>query len=241
MTYSRDPFERLRGADPARQHKPASPDSSEAQAMYQRIVTSDAASSRPMARRWRRVALVVGVALLMVAATYLLTRPVTEPLTVGCYRSASLTADRVVIPASSDARAEELCRVAWEPGGEFASDSGGIPPPLTSCVLDSGALGVFPSAESGDLCQQLDIAPPDTSLIENGNELIDLQDALVGQFLDVCLDQQAGTAIVQRELDSRGLEDWRVTNAQPFTADRPCASLAIDPNTLTVELVPISP
>lgn len=242
MTHWCDPFERLREADPAaRRPEPASADGAMARAMYGEVVASRPTASTSRARRWRRVAVFVAAALATAAAAYVLTRPVTEPLTVACFRSANLTADRVILPASSDIPAGELCRVVWEPGGEFAAETGGRRPPLTACVLESGAVGVFPSRENGDVCQQLDAAKPDPTSIDDTQMVIELQDALVGQFLGSCLDLPAAAAVVERELDNRRLSDWEVTNAQPFTTDRPCASLAIDPATRTVELIPISP
>jgi len=245
MTSPREPFERLKAADPARARQPAHPNDADAQEMYRRIVTPEP-ETRTARRRWRRIPLVVGAALLMAAAGYLLTRPVTEPLTVGCYRSASLDADRIVLPASTDVPPDELCRTAWQPGGEFAIDADGQAPPLTACVLDSGTIGVFPSADTDGVCEQLGIAPPDEAdpdriQQDDTQQIIELQDALVPRFLDACLDLPTATGIVEDELRQRGLSDWQVTNTQPFTADRPCASLAIEPTTQTIELVPISP
>lgn len=239
MTRPRDPFDRLGQADPARTRDPAQPTSDRAEATYRGIVTSEP-QPRRSPRRWARVPVLVGVALLLAAAAYVLTRPITEPLTVGCYRSASLDADRIVLPANADIPADELCRAEWETGGEFATDSD-EPPPLTECVLETGTIAVFPSVDDGDVCQALGLAPPDQPS-DNGNQsIIELQDALVSRFLDECLDLPTATATVEEELARYGFTEWHVISNQPFTADRPCASLAIDPTTRSIELVPISP
>lgn len=241
MTHPNDPFDRLRQADPARTREPAQPTDDSAETMYRNVVTSEPRASRSARHRWGRLPILVGVALLLAAAAYVLTRPVTEPLTIGCYRTPALDADLVVVPADPGPTAEELCQAVWEPGGEFATDGGGQPPPLSACVLDTGTIGVFPSVEGRDVCQALGLAQPDYPSDTGNQSIIELQDVLVPRFLDECLDLPTATAIVEKELTDSGLTDWRVTSKQPFTPDRPCASLAIEPTAKTIELVPISP
>lgn len=238
----RDPLERFREADPARRTDPARPSDPAAQTIFQRITTSDDRSTTSRSRRRRRwIPLLVGAVFLMGAASYILFRPVTEPLTVGCYRAAAIDADRVVLPATSDASATDICSSAWAPGGEFAADSAGGVPPLEACVLDTGTLGVFPSTGTGNVCEQLGLADPDPGSTDDNQAVVELQDALIPQFLDTCLDLTQATAVVESELASRNLDQWQLATNQPFSAERPCASLAIDPVTMTIELIPISP
>lgn len=241
MTGSRDPFERLKDADPAKSREAAQSSRAKVRAMYSSIVTSDPLIPPPPWRRRRRVSLLVGAALLLVAAGYLLFRPVTEPLTVGCYRTAALDADRIVLPASPDIPATDLCVTVWQPDGEYSVDTGGQPPPLTACVLDSGTIAVFPSTDSDDVCERLGLAHPEQTSTDENHQIIDLQDALVSRFLDECLDLPRATAIVEEELNRRALNEWQVVSRQPFTPSRSCASLAIDPTVKTIELIPVSP
>lgn len=241
MTAPRDPFERLRVSDPARDRKPASPASDRAEKLFRNIVTSGPRKERIPRPRWRRVPVIVAAVLLLAAAAYALTQSVTEPLTVGCYRKATLDSDVAVISARTSFSAVDLCQAVWQPGGEFASDTNGQPPRLAACVLGTGAIGVFPSSGSDDVCLELGLDPVDESPDDDNQRAIDLQEALLPHFLDMCLDQTGAESAIEEELEQSHLTDWRVVSDQAFTADRPCASLAIDSATRTIELVPISP
>lgn len=114
-------------------------------------------------------------------------------------------------------------------------------PPLVACVLDSGALAVFPGA-GARLCADLELAPPDPEVQLHGDAAAGLRAVLVERFLDVaCRDEAEATAIVRAVLFERGLDDWRVEPAAPFSAAQPCATLAFDVPGRRVLLVPSLP
>jgi len=244
---SADPFARLIAADPAARFEPASPHSDEAWAIFNRVIADGPQGTEPAAgeqqpRRWVW-ALVALAAAIATAAAYVATRPVSEPSTVGCYLEAHLGSDVVVLAASIDTAAEELCRTVWEPGGEFAAETGlgvaqdGTAPPLAACVLDSGAIGVFPMIVGADVCTELGLAEPDAGSVEDNRAIIEMENAVVDRFLDACLDLATAEAVVESELASRDLSDWRVIESRPFGPERPCATLAIDASAKTVLLV----
>ncbi len=233
-----DPFERLIAADPAKRFEPASPHSDEAWAIYNKVIAAAAAepASEPP-RRWVW-ALLALAAVVTTAAAYVVTRDVDEPLDIGCFREALFPgSDAVALPASVDTPAEVLCREVWEPGGEFAEDTGGTVPPLATCVLDTGIIGVFPHLPNADVCARLGAAEPDPASIDANRAIIELADAIAAPFRGRCLDLAAATAVVQGEFDERGLSDWRVIVTVPASPERPCASLAFDVPAKTVELV----
>ncbi|MGI8983008.1 MAG: hypothetical protein ACR2HM_00490, partial [Acidimicrobiales bacterium] len=67
------------------------------------------------------------------------------------------------------------------------------------------------------------------------------RDAALAQFLSAaCVTPEAGTEIARRELARAGLVDWTIVDGG-ITPDRPCASLAIRPESRQVVLAPTTP
>lgn len=234
MTRRDDPFERLRAADPALRLDPGS-----RERIFQQVVTS----GRPgllRARQRRRVLALVGAVFLM-AAAYAVFRPVTEPLTVACYRTANLDSDIVVVEKRTVEDSVESCRPLWSADGEFGAQLGGGPPPdLQACVLESGAVGVFPTASGSQICEDLGLAIPASVSPEQSQAVIDLRDELVDAFLAECVGVQEARTRAEETLTRHGLEGWQVIVTQDFSDQRPCASPAFDVPGETIELVPVS-
>jgi hypothetical protein len=237
MTGRDDPFERLRAADPARRAGPVSPQVDREQ-VFQQVVTS----TRPNPlRAWRRRRILVLVgAVFLIAAAYVVFRPVTEPLTVACYGAADLDADIVVVDAPAAGDPVDACGPLWSPDGEFGAQLGGSPPDLQACVLESGAVGVFPTASGSQVCTDLGLAVPAADSMDENQAAIQLRDELVDTFLEECFGVEEARTKVEDALARHGLEDWQVAVPQTFTAERPCASLAFDVPAKAIELVPVS-
>jgi hypothetical protein len=90
-----------------------------------------------------------------------------------------------------------------------------------------------------DPCDALGLAHPEGNGISTDDQrLVRVRDALAARFLPDCVAEGSALAAAHAELRAEGLESWRVTVAQPFTADRPCASAAYDPGSKTILLVP---
>lgn len=196
------------------------------------------AAAPPVARRrwWRRRRIVVPaiaiVALGSAAAGYELTRPVTSPLSVGCYAAPSRTALAVVVPSGTSATA--TCRPLWLNG----TLGGGGVPPLYACVLPSGALGVFPSRD-GTPCARLGLAQPAPATGATGRA-IRLREALVHDEATSrgCLDEGAARRDVQTALASLGLSGWRTVVQPGFSLAQHCSGYGIDVAGRTVYVVP---
>jgi hypothetical protein len=240
MRPAKDPADRLRRANPMPTEEADAPDSPRAEALFQRIIATPIETTpqrRSVLRR--RAWVLVPVALLaLAAASYGLLREVREPLVIACYRRPSLSTDRATVPAAADAVA--ACRTMWQPGGPF-NQGRGAPPPLTACVLDSGAIGVFPDTVGSDVCDRLGLSHPASG---RGGQLetqalIALQNQLSTRFVSRCVHQADALAFAQDGLAKSGLTGWRVIVATPFTEQEPCASVAIDPPRRTVTLVPV--
>lgn len=212
------------------------------QARKEHLVSEIALSVRSAQRRRRRRlvvgALVPAVALLLAGvgvAGYLLTRPATQVEGIGCYRSASLEADTAVI--SGDGRSPAAaCADVWR--SEFGTE----PPSLHACVLESGAVGVFPGA-NGETCRRLGLAELDGGYEVEARRFAKLRDALVARFEGACLSEAEARRIVREELSDRGFDDWKIEEGagirgEGFSADRPCAGLALDGERKVVTLVP---
>jgi hypothetical protein len=251
MTEGRDPFEILRRANPVDSERlPEVPTTAHGRALFEEVIEMAASTTPTQEQRerepsrspadkrpQRRAVVLVLVAAAVTAGFtfYALVNRVSEPLTIGCYAAVDLDADAAVVGA--DGRSPvTVCEELWRNG---AVGPGAVPP-LAACVLPSGAVGVFPSTD-GDPCTTLQLAPLDsTSYPDEADEVVALRTSLVEKFLAVgCLDDAEATETVVEELEDRGMSGWTVERSGTFTAERPCASLAFDPEAETVTLVPV--
>jgi hypothetical protein len=241
MREGRTPRERLRKANPVDPNDMPAPDSPAPRALLDRIVTSGPgrqARGRPRRRPYVRV--LVPVALLgAIAAGYGIFSEVRQPLIGVCFEEADVKADRAVVSVSSR-ELIKACAALWEPGGPFHA-AGAAVPPLTDCVLGSGAVAVFPVLPGKDTCAELGLAPPaEPGGAGDGAAIVQLQEALSGRFLASCVGEEEALALVRQEFERLRLADWRVVVPRPFGGEA-CASVAIDPARRVVELVPIPP
>ena len=205
--------------------------------------------SRRERRRRRLVVALVPAVLVVLAATgfttYVLTREATVFEGVGCFERASLDGN-VAIVQNDGRHPREICREAWA-GGAFEA-----PPPadLAACVLESGAVGVFPSS-GRETCPALGLARLPASYERDARRFGGLRDALVAKLgaagtgstlpSGPCVGEGEAQAIVRRELDARGFDGWSVESTAAFTDERPCADLAFDGQRRVVLLVPAPP
>jgi hypothetical protein len=117
-------------------------------------------AGRPAASRRRRrivIGLVPAVVIALFVATafttYALTRKPTHLESIGCYDRASLSANTAVV--SADGRDPvTICAQVWRQGALGAD----VPTQLEACVLQTGAIGVFPRSNGGDTCGTLGLA-----------------------------------------------------------------------------------
>jgi hypothetical protein len=203
-------------------------------------------------RRRRRLALVLVpafVAILVVTGftTYALTREPTHLESVGCYDSASLDASVAVV--SADGRdPTAICNEIWQRG---VLPGVPVPTKLAACVLETGAIGVFPSSDAGT-CEKLGLADLPTSYAAEGKRFAALRDAIVAQVGEPasgssrggpeCVGVEQARAIVRSELDVHGYGDWTVEVAGgAFTPARPCADVSFDAAGKQVFLLPAGP
>ena len=252
-----DPFQLLRELNPVSGADVRGEAFSErAQATLERILREDRPPTRRSPQhgrrrpRWRRsyVLVLVALAIGVGTAAWALTRTPTKTLTVGCYATADLQARTVVVPAN-DLSPTATCSEIWQ-RGDFGPAQA---PQLEACVLPSGAIGVFPSP-TGQACEKLRLAPvtpeaPAPPPARTGAKpkppgpqatARTLKNKLVDTFLaKPCMDEQEATKVVRAELRRLRLNDWGVRSNGPFSAARPCASLAFDEEHRIVLLVPL--
>lgn len=255
MAQRTDPLERMRVLNPVRPDDVAGAASSAtAVALLRRITTETspgpALGRAPAARRRRRLVPALAAASLCFGAVAyaLVNRQVSRPETVNCYAAVDLeSATAVVVPGARGAAA--ACAELWA-RGEFGPPAALA---LAECVLNTGAVGVFPVEPGRDPCRELNLAaltppppqPPPTGLPSttqppDPNARFGVfQEAVVERFLGSgCVSPEQGRAIVREELDRAGLAGWTVRDAAPFSAGRPCATLGFDPPAQQVLLIP---
>lgn len=253
MIDTSDPLARLRAANPVPAARVAllEPDP----VLFRRITAGDAGIAVRDIRRRRRPArrLVPALAvasLLGGAVAYAVFRDdVTKPATAACFERADMNAATSVAAVGDDGPIE-ACADMWRRGA-FGPVS--EVPPLTECTLPSGVVGVFPVVAGADTCAFVHLAPtpsttglpapaPDPPAPADVNaRILAFRDATLPQFVGAaCVAPQAGADIVRRELERAGLAGWTVV-AEGFTADRPCATLSIQPDVRQVVMVPAPP
>jgi hypothetical protein len=206
-------------------------------------------SDRAAQRRRHRLALVLVAAVLAVLAvtgftTYVLTREPTHLESVGCFETADLDANIAIVNA--DGRGPTaICAELWRQG-----DVGPGPAreSLAACVLETGAVGVFPSSGK-DTCEQLGLASlPPTYTLE-AERFAALRDAIAAELGasygsterdPKCLREEEARALVRRELAARGYEDWSIEVIGGGFTENPCAEVGVgfDGERKVVFLVP---
>jgi hypothetical protein len=176
------------------------------------------------------------VALVAAAAAWIVTKSPSDPVRVACYSSASLKADAALLRTEPSDGPVAACAEVWR-SGAFRSVSS-TTPALAACVLSSGAVGVFPGDAS--VCDQLGlprVATDSGGLTTVGVALIDkLVAALAAPN---CVDVAAAADLVREQLDQAGLAGWTLITPATVASDKPCASIAFDPSSKTITLVPV--
>jgi hypothetical protein len=213
------------------------------------LVSELSMQDRVTRRRRRRLGLILVPAVVLVLGvtgftTYALTREPTHLETVGCYDEDSLGADVAVV--SADGRDPTvICSEIWQEG-----DLAGAPVPskLAACVLDTGAIGVFPSSDAAT-CEQLGLADLPASYAVEGKRFAALRDAIVEHLGEPatgssrgsskCVGEEDARALIRRELNAHGYDDWEIEVSADYTAERPCTEVYFDGGRKVVELIAV--
>lgn len=233
-----DPIELVRALNPVDESQIEGHDSPTARHLLGQILAQPRRSSAGSQRR-RQVLVWALVAALVTAFAWTLLRPITDPLGFACYAAPDLNADRVAI-AADEALEPTACAPLW--ANRTLTNSGivapGGVPYLRACISPGGGLAVFPTADDR-ICDRLGLPEPDPASIPAADSVRGLAESLSRRInATSCLSIDTAGTMVRDVLDSSGLADWTVATL-PTTAERPCASVAVDSETRTVRLVPI--
>lgn len=242
MGDPRDGFELLRAANPVGADQVEGPDSEVAQTMLATIISQP----RPDVStgwRWRRplrlaVAL-AAMAIVLVAANWLLTRDVENPQAIACHEAVDLDSDIAAAPVGGPTTAE-ACAPVWEDGVLENPDvaPAGSVPPLTACVTQRGTLAVFPT-DDRQVCETLGLAYPEPTSQDAADRIRQLDADLQAYFASTeCAGMDEAESRVRETLDDSGFGGWTI-EAQEATGTRPCASYSLDAETETIHLIPI--
>jgi hypothetical protein len=203
-----------------------------------------AITSTPRTPRWHRRMFVSGIALALVvgagAAAYTLTRPISNPIAVGCYEGTSLTATEHITALRGTPAAS--CAELWNAG-----ELGSAPhPSLVTCVRSSGTAVVFPTKDQS-ICSRLGLASV-AQTRGRGAQLrtsgtapsIEKLTARLGEAVlnSTCLRSVEALRDVQQDFATFKIHGWSVVRAAAFSTAHPCVGFAIDPTHGIVKLVP---
>lgn len=187
-------------------------------------------------RRW----IAGGVAISVIAggataaALLNLSKPAHPEEGIACHITADLASGAQVIPPAVDPIA--ACTRLWLAGALPDIDHPGrateVAPPMFACVDPGGGLDIFPIvSEPATTCGDLGLAEAITDL--SADPLVVLQDRLVKDINDSCVDVDTARQLAQAALDDLGLGDWTIT-VRDNTTD--CVKAGEDPETKTVFL-----
>jgi hypothetical protein len=206
---------------------------------------------RAAQRRRRRLAFILVPAVLALLAvtgftTYALTREPTHLESVGCFETAELDGNIAVVNADGR-NPTAICAELWRQGD---IGPGAAPESLATCVLDTGAIGVFPSSGE-DTCEQLGLTDLPPGYAEEAERLAPLRNAIAAELgasygsterAPKCLREEEARALVRHELAARGYEDWSIEVIGDGFTESPCAAvgLGFDGERKVVFLVPES-
>ena len=200
------------------------------------LVREVAMWERAAQRRRRRLALVLVPAVLVVLAvtgftTYALTREPSHLESVGCFETAELDGNIAIVNA--DGRGPTaICAELWRQGD---MGPGPAPKSLAACVLETGAVGVFPSSRK-DTCEQLGLADLPSTYAAEAERFAALRDAIAAELGasygsterdPKCLREGEARGLVRRELAARGYEDWSIEVIGGGFAESPCAAVGL--------------
>jgi hypothetical protein len=213
------------------------------------LVSEVGAWDATVRRRRRRLFLVLAPAAAVLLAvtgftTYALTREPTHLESVGCFETAELDANVAIVNADGRDPAV-ICAELWQQG---AMGAGAAPDSLAACVLDTGAIGVFPSSGEST-CEELGLADLPPTYAAERKRFAELRDAIVAQIGEPatgsspstlkCVSEADARALIRRELDAHGYGDWGIeVPGDGYTAERPCLQVAFDGERRMVLLVP---
>ena len=189
---------------------------------------------RAARRRRRRLTLVLVPTVLAVLAvtgftTYALTREPTHLESVGCFETAELDGNMAIVNADGR-NPTKICAELWRQG---AMGPGPAPENLVACVLETGAVGVFPSSGEGT-CDHLGLADLPPTYAAEAKRFGALREAIAvalgasdgsTERDPKCLRESEARALVRRELDARGYEGWSIEVIGSGFAEDPCAAV----------------
>jgi hypothetical protein len=200
-------------------------------------------------RRRRRLFLLLGPAAVVLLAvtgftTYALTREPTHFESVGCFETADLEGNVAIV--SADGRSPTaICTEVWQEG---AMGARAAPNNLAACVLDTGAIGVFPSS-GGRTCEQLGLADLPPTYAAERQRFAELRDVIVAHIGEpptdtspntlTCVSETDARALIRRELDAHGYRDWGIEGpGDDYAGEHPCLQVAFDGEHRVIMLVP---
>ena len=234
-----DPLELIRQADPAPRDSMPTAMSPLGRSIRAQVAAEMIAQRPPNhGRLVVRVAMALAIAIVVSAATWIITRDASDSTAVVCYEEASLQSKGIIVaaPTSLDA---SLCTPLWADGvlQNPSLGSTGVPR-LVACVDHQGVLVVFPASDNSDVCADLNLARHESSTDEQ--PVMNLNTRLNRLFSEAsCLELADAKRQVSDIVRAAGLTDWTVVVATEATDERPCASYGIEASAQTVVLVPV--
>ena len=192
--------------------------------------------SRRSRRRWIAAGAAISVIAGGATAAALLNRskPSHPEEGIACHIAADVASGAQVVPPAVDPLA--ACAQLWLTGALPDIDHPGraseVAPPMFACVDPGGGLDVFPIlSEPAETCAGLGLVEAITDV--SSDPMVVLQDRLVTDINDSCVDLDTARRLAQVALNDLSLKDWTIT-VRENTKD--CVKAGEDPETKSVFL-----
>ena len=215
---------------------PAQVDGLVADIVAGRVVVPEMPRRARSRRRWIAGGVAIGVIVGGATAAALLNRskPAHPEEGIACHIAADVASGAQVVPPAVDPLA--ACTQLWLTGALPDIDHPGqateVTPPMFACVDPGGGLDVFPIvSEPAETCAGLGLVEASTDL--SSEPMVVLQDRLVKDINDSCVDLDTARKLAQVALDDLGLGDWTITVRENT---KECVKAGEDPETKSVFL-----
>ena len=135
----------------------------------------------------------------------------------------------------------EACRRLWADGA-LDPNAHAAPAPLRACVdpAGGGAIHVFPSADPG-VCRRVGLeAGPDAGTGPAARQYGRFSESLLAKLDRVeCPTATQVRQMVDDSLRAAGLTDWTIRDTGGYSAELPCASVALDSDARVATIAPV--
>jgi hypothetical protein len=201
-------------------------------------IAREPGSQRPAVLRRPLNLILLGAVLvtLMAGASYLASRPTSDPFSVGCYDGLDQQADTMILAFKGNGSlgAAGICAKEWQAQGHEVSQN------LVTCVVTGGGLGVFPNSSGmrpEDACASIGASIPEGGTPYGGlsaeqvraldQEIASRYEATWNASGLTCRGADVLQRVITNAIKATGATAWKIEDVTSASGHN-CATFTID-------------